>query len=301
MWNTADMAEHLRDAPEYGFSIPGGVPTFDWPTLKHKRDAYIKRLNGIYERNLDKDKCDYLSGTASLVEPGKVSVKFLDGSGTQTFSAKHICIAVGGHPNVPYNIPGHEFGITSDGFFELEKQPKRVAIVGAGYIAIEFAGIFNALGSETHLMIRQSSFLRSFDPMVQEVLMKEYTSAGIIIHQNSKSFSKVEKNDDGTLSLHYEDSTFGKGILEVDCLIWAIGRVPETEQLRLKEIGVETDEKGQVKVDEYQNSSVPGIYSIGDVTGQVELTPGTPSPYLQPPLTNSLLNIPPTPTHLPPN
>jgi len=103
--------------------------------------------------------------------------------------------------------------------------------------------------------------------------MKEYTSAGIIIHQNSKSFSKVEKNEDGTLSLHYEDSTFGKGILEVDCLIWAIGRVPETEQLRLKEIGVATDDKGQVKVDEYQNSSVPGIYSIGDVTGQVELTP----------------------------
>jgi thioredoxin reductase len=104
---------------------------------------------------------------------------------------------------------------------------------------------------------------------------KEYESVGIKVHKNSKDFSKIEKNEDGTLKLHYEDATFGKGILEVDCLIWAIGRVPETEQLRLKEVGVATDEKGQVKVDEYQNSSVPGIYSIGDVTGQVELTPGT--------------------------
>src|SRR5579859_3614438 len=113
MWNTADMAEHLRDAPEYGFHIPGGVPTFDWPTLKHKRDAYIKRLNGIYERNLDKDKCDYLSGTGTLVEPGKVLVKFLDGSGTQTYSAKHICVAVGGRPDLPTSIPGYQHGITS--------------------------------------------------------------------------------------------------------------------------------------------------------------------------------------------
>jgi glutathione reductase (NADPH) len=277
MWNTADMAEHLRDAPEYGFHIPGGTPTFDWPTLKHKRDAYIKRLNGIYERNLEKDKCDYLSGTATFVEPGKVQVKFLDGSPTQTFSAKHVCVAVGGRPNLPASIPGYEHGITSDGFFELEKQPKRVAIVGAGYIAIEFAGIFNALGSETHLFIRQDSFLRTFDTMLQDVLMKEYESVGIKIHKQAKSFGKVEKLEDGTLRIHHDDS-LGKGTLEVDSLIWAIGRVPETDELRLKEIGVKTDDKGQIKVDEYQNSSVPGIYSIGDVTGQVELTPGTPHP-----------------------
>src|SRR5436190_8010446 len=125
MWNTADMAEHLRDAPEYGFSIPGGVPSFDWGTLKKKRDTYIKRLNGIYERNLLKDKCDYLSGTATFLEPGKVEVKFLDGSESKVLTAKHICVATGGYPTIPEGVPGSEYGIDSDGFFLLERQPKR--------------------------------------------------------------------------------------------------------------------------------------------------------------------------------
>jgi glutathione reductase (NADPH) len=278
MWNTADMAEHLRDAPEYGFSVPGGVPSFDWSYFKKKRDAYIKRLNGIYERNLEKDKCDYLSGTATFVEPGKVEVKFLDGSETKTVTAKHICVAVGGHPSLPTDIPGYEHGIDSDGFFRLEKQPKRVAIVGAGYIAVEFAGIFHALGSETNLFIRQESFLRTFDPMVQEVLVKEYEGNGVKLHRNSKPFSKVEKLDSGAIKIHY-NSDLGEGTIEVDTLIWAIGRTPETEQLKLKEIGVNTDKKGQIAVDEFQNSSVPGIYAIGDVTGQVELTPGSSRDY----------------------
>jgi glutathione reductase (NADPH) len=273
MWNTADMAEHLRDAPEYGFHVPGGVPSFDWTSLKKKRDAYIKRLNGIYERNLEKDKCDYLSGTATFVEPGKVEVKFLDGSETKTVTAKHICVAVGGHPTMPEDIPGYEHGIDSDGFFRLEKQPKRVAIVGAGYIAVEFAGIFHALGTETHQFIRQDSFLRTFDPMVQQVLIKEYEGNGIKIHRHSKPFSKVEKLESGELRLHYK-SDLGEGTLDVDTLIWAIGRTPETEQLRLKEIGIKTDQKGQIVVDQYQNTSVEGISAIGDVTGQVELTPG---------------------------
>ena len=277
MWNTADMAEHMRDAPEYGFRIPGGTPSFDWSTLKKKRDAYIKRLNGIYERNLEKDRCDYLSGTATFVEPGKVKVEFLDGSETTTLTANHICVAVGGHPTIPEGIPGSEHGIDSDGFFLLEKQPKRVAIVGAGYIAIEFAGIFNALGSETNLFIRHNSFLRTFDPMIQEVLIKEYEGNGIKIHRNSPPFSKVEKLDSGALKLHYK-SDLGEGTMEVDTLIWAIGRTPETNQLRSKEISVKTDEKGLIVVDEYQNSSVKGIYAIGDVTGQVELTPGPISP-----------------------
>jgi glutathione reductase (NADPH) len=273
MWNTADMAEHIRDSPEYGFSIPGGVPSFDWGTLKKKRDAYIKRLNGIYERNLEKDKCDYLSGTATFLEPGKVEVKFLDGSESKVLTAKHICIATGGHPNIPEDIPGSEYGIDSDGFFRLETQPKRVAIVGAGYIAIEFAGIFNALGSETNLFIRQNSFLRTFDPMIQEILMKEYEDVGIKIHRNSKAFSKVEKLDSGALKIHYK-SDLGDGTIEVDALIWAIGRTPETEKLGLKEIGVSTNKREQVVVDDYQNSSVEGIYAIGDATGQVDLTPG---------------------------
>ena len=273
MWNTADVAEHLRDAPEYGFNIPGGVPSFEWSTLKKKRDAYIHRLNGIYERNLEKDKCDYLSATATFIEPGKVEVKFLDGSESKILTAKHICVATGGHPIIDGEIPGAEHGIDSDGFFQLETQPKRVAIVGAGYIAVEFAGIFNALGSEVDLFIRQQSFLRTFDPMVQEVLIKEYEKNGINVHRQSKPCKFIEKLPSGALKLHY-NSQLGEGTKEVDCLIWAIGRAPETKQLRLKEIGVKTDEEGQIVVDQYQNASVDGIYAIGDVTGQVELTPG---------------------------
>ena len=274
MWNTADMAEHIRDAPEYGFHIPGGVPTFDWTTLKKKRDAYIKRLNGIYERNLEKDNCDYLSGTAKFLEPGKVEVQYADGSGTQILSAKHICIATGGYPTLPTNIPGYEHGIDSDGFFHLEKQPKRVAIVGAGYIGVEFAGIFNALGSETQLFIRYDSFLRTFDPMIQDVLMKEYEDVGIKIHKQSKDFSKVEKLDSGDLRIHY-DTAEGKGTLDVDTLIWAIGRTPDVDELGLENIKVKRDlEKGHLLVDEFQNTPTEGVYAIGDITGKWELTPG---------------------------
>jgi glutathione reductase (NADPH) len=273
MWNTADMAEHLRDSAEYGFSIPGGMPSFDWNCLKTKRDAYIRRLNGIYERNLDKDNCDYLAGTATLLEPGKVKVDYNDGSGAQILTANHICVAVGGYPTVPETIPGYEYGIDSDGFFRLETQPKRVAIVGAGYIAIEFAGIFNALGSHTDLFIRYDSFLRTFDPTIQQVLLKEYERAGINVHRNSKEFTKVEKLDSGALLIYYSSSK-GEGTLEVDTLIWAIGRSPQTEGLGLKQLNIETDSKGNIKVDQYQNSSVKGIYAIGDVTGRWELTPG---------------------------
>ena len=273
------MAEHVRDAPEYGFHIPGGVPSFNWGTLKKKRDAYIKRLNGIYERNLEKDKCDYLAGTAAFLEPGKVQVKFLDGGETKVLTAKHVCVATGGYPAFPKEIPGSEYGINSDGFFLLEKQPKRVAIVGAGYIAIEFAGIFNALGSETNLFIRHNSFLRTFDPMVQDVLLKEYEERGIKLHRNSKPFSMVEKLDSGALKLHYS-SSLGEGTLEVDTLIWAIGRVPMTDQMGLEEVNVKLDKKGHIVVDQHQNSSVEGIYAIGDVTGQLELTPGKSFSYM---------------------
>jgi glutathione reductase (NADPH) len=175
MWYTGDLAGHIRDSAEYGFNIPGGEPSFDWNRLKMKRDTYIKRLNRIYERNLDKDNVDYLVGTGTLVGPGQVRVDYNDGGESQILTTKHICIAVGGYPKLPKTIPGWEHAIDSDGFFKLETQPKRVAIVGAGYIGIEFAGIFNALGSHTHLFIRYDTFLRTFDPMIQEVPTKKAT------------------------------------------------------------------------------------------------------------------------------
>ena len=270
-WNAASIAETIHEAKAYGFSVESTAP-FDWTYFKKKRDAYIKRLNGIYEKNLGNDKVEYIHGRAHLTGKNEAEVVLDDGSKT-TIRAKKILLAVGGHPTIPQNIPGSEYGINSDGFFEIEKQPKKVALVGAGYIAVEFAGMFNALGTETHLFIRHDKFLRTFDPMVQEGIVNEYERLGVHIHKNS-SQSKVEKDEKtGKLTLHYKDSN-GEGKLEdVDELIWAIGRSPEVEGLGLDKAGVKQNEKGQIIADEYQNTNVENIYSLGDVVGKAELTP----------------------------
>jgi glutathione reductase (NADPH) len=261
----------LHEAKAYGFSVKQTAP-FDWPFFKRKRDAYIRRLNGIYEKNLGNDKVEYIHGRAHLTCKNSAQVVLDDGSTTE-IRAKKILLAVGGHPTIPQNIPGAEYGINSDGFFEIEKQPKKVALVGAGYIAVEFAGMFNALGTETHLFIRHEKFLRSFDPMVQDAITAEYERLGVHVHKKS-SQSKVEKDEKtGKLTLHYEDSN-GKGKLEdLDELVWAIGRSPEVEDLGLDKVGVKQNEKGQIIADEYQNTNVENIYSLGDVVGKIELTP----------------------------
>ncbi|KAI9829043.1 MAG: Glutathione reductase [Thelocarpon impressellum] len=270
-WNAASLRETLHDAKAYGFSFDETAP-FDWTTFKHKRDAYVKRLNGIYERNLEKDHVEYVHGRAHILSKNEVEVVLDDGS-KETIRAKKIVIATGGHPIVPTNVPGAELGITSDGFFELEKQPKKVAVVGAGYIAVEMSGMFQALGTETHLFIRQDTFLRTFDPMIQEKIVQEYERQGITIHKRS-SQTKVEKHPEreGWLKVHYKDST-GEGVLDVDCLLWAVGRAPEVEDLGLEKAGVKQNEKGLVVADDYQNTNVENIYALGDVTGRVELTP----------------------------
>ncbi|KAG8527982.1 GTP-binding protein gtr1 [Bacidia gigantensis] len=270
-WNAAAIAETLDHAKSYGFSIKQTAP-FDWPTFTKKRADYVKRLNGIYDRNLEKDHVEWLHGRAYLHSKNEVEVQLHDG-GNQTIHAKKILIATGGHPNIP-NTPGADLGITSDGFFELEQQPKKAALVGAGYIAVEMAGMFHHLGTETHLFIRHDSFLRTFDPLVQEKIMSEYERQGIIIHRNSAQ-SKVEKHPSkpGFLNLHYSDTTTKDGVLEIDCLLWAIGRSPEVEDLHLDKIGIKTDPKGHIVADDYQNTSIDNIYALGDVCGKIELTP----------------------------
>lgn len=270
-WHAASVAETIHEAKAYGFNYKEVAP-FDWPLFKGKRDAFIKRLNGIYEKNLGNDKVEYIHGRAHLTGKNEAEVVLDDGT-KQTIKAKKILLATGGHPTIPQNIPGSEYGINSDGFFEIERQPKKVALVGAGYIAIEFAGMFNALGTETHLFIRHDKFLRNFDPLIQDALVAEYERVGIHIHKNS-SQSKVEKDDKtGQLTLHYKDSN-GEGKLEnVDDLIWAIGRSPEVEDLGLDKAGVKQNERGQIIADEYQNTNVENIYSLGDVVGKIELTP----------------------------
>lgn len=270
-FNAAAIAETIHEAKAYGFSVEQTKP-FDWPYFKKKRDAYILRLNGIYEKNLANDKVEYIHGRAHLTGKNEAEVVLDDGT-KQIIRAKKILLAVGGHPTIPKGIEGSEYGVNSDGFFDIETLPKKVALVGAGYIAVEFAGMFNALGVETHLFIRHDKFLRTFDPMVQDAIVAEYERLGVHLHKKSTQ-SKVEKDEKtGKLTIHYEDSN-GKGKLDdVNHLIWAIGRSPEVEDLGLDKAGVKQSEKGQILADEYQNTNVEGIYSLGDVVGKVELTP----------------------------
>ncbi|MCJ1369458.1 Glutathione reductase [Loxospora ochrophaea] len=270
-WHAAAVAETIHDAKAYGFSVQETAP-FDWTTFKHKRDAYIRRLNGIYEKNLSNDKVEYIHGRAHLISKNEAEVVLDDGS-KETIRAKKILLATGGHPTLP-NIPGTDLGITSDGFFELETRPEKVALVGAGYIAVEMAGMFNALGSETHLFIRHDKFLRAFDPIIQDKIFTEYQRQGIHIHTHSTQ-TKVEPiaGKPGWKTLHYTDSTTSGSTLDLDCLLWAIGRSPEVEDLGLVAAGVKQNERGQIIADDYQNTNVENIYALGDVCGKVELTP----------------------------
>ncbi|VTT61553.1 unnamed protein product [Fusarium fujikuroi] len=248
-WNAANLAQGLRDAKSYGFSVEQRAP-FDWASFKNKRDAIIKNLNNIHKRNLEKDSVEYMHGRARLVGKNESMVKLHDGTEIKV-NAKKILIATGGHPTVPRGIPGAEYGINSDGFFELDHQPKKVALIGAGYIAVEFAGMLNALGTETYLFIRHDKFLRTFDEMIQDEILSEYERVGIHIHKNSK-VERITKT--GKLSLHYSDST-------------------EVEGLGLDIVGIKQNERGQIITDEYQNTNVENIYSLGDVVGKIELTP----------------------------
>lgn len=245
---------------------------FDFTTFKHKRDAFIKRLNGIYEKNLKNDKVEYVAGWAKLLSKNEVEVTLNDGT-KETVRAKKILIATGGSPTKPpSNIEGAELGLNSDGFFDIDTLPKKVALVGGGYIAVEFAGMFNALGTETHLFIRQKTFLRTFDPMIAEGVTDEYERLGIKLHKESIQ-TKIEKDSNGKLTIHYKDGN-GEGKLDgVDHLIWGVGRTPASNNIGLEKAGVELTEKGHIIADDYQNTNVENIYALGDVCGKAELTP----------------------------
>lgn len=272
MWYASDLATRVRQAHEYGLfenlPLDDDHLQFNWEAFKKKRDAYVHRLNGIYATNLAKEGVDVLFGWAKFTGEGQVEVKTHDNK-TEVFTADHILVATGGTPIVPDGIPGYKYGTDSDGFFALEKQPKKVVIVGAGYIGIEFAGVFHGLGTETHLVIRGETVLRKFDTSIQETITDHYVNEGINVHKLSK-VEKVER-DEATkkLTVHLDTKEV---INDVDSLIWTVGR-RSLSGIGLENVGVKTDHRGQIIVDEYQNSSVSGIYSLGDVVGKVELTP----------------------------
>ncbi|QWK94464.1 glutathione-disulfide reductase [Plesiomonas shigelloides] len=260
MWHGAQIAEAMhRYAADYGFDVD--VKQFDFQQLIASREAYIDRIHQSYERVLGNNKVDVIQGFARFVDAHTVEV-----NGEQ-ITADHILIATGGYPTRPA-IPGAEHGIDSDGFFALRELPKRVAVVGAGYIAVEIAGVMHALGAETHLVVRKHAPLRSFDPMLVDTLLEVIKTEGPELHTQAVP-QRVEKHTDGSLTLHLED---GRS-LHVDCLIWAIGRKPATDRLNLDASGVELDDRGYIRVDMYQNTNVPGVYAVGDNTGRIELTP----------------------------
>ncbi len=260
MWFAAAMADNLNTASNYGFDVT--VNTFDWPTLKSRRDAYIKRLNGIYASNLTNNHVQHIEGTARFIDKNTIDVN------GQQYTADRFLIATGGKPSVP-DIPGAQYGITSDGFFELNKQPKKIVIVGAGFIAVELAGVFQALGTDVTLVIRGKQVLRQFDDMLGRELMQAMQHQGIQL-ETETSLTSVTKNQTGQLIIKATDRTITG---EYDELIWAIGRQPNTDGLDVEQAGIELDSKGFIKTDEWQQTSQDNIFSVGDVTGAAALTP----------------------------
>ncbi|MBE1276110.1 glutathione-disulfide reductase [Enterovibrio baiacu] len=261
MWHGAQVAEAIKlYGPDYGFDTT--VNKFDWAKLVENREAYIGRIHTSYENVLGKNNIEVINGFAKFVDAKTVEVN------GEHYTADNILIAVGGEPTIP-NVPGAEHGIDSNGFFELTEQPKRVAVVGAGYIAVEIAGVLNALGTETHLFVRKESPLRTFDPMIIDTLVEVMEAEGPRLHTHSTP-KEVVKETDGSVTLHFENGTSHN----TDVLIWAIGRNPTTSKINLEATGVETNDRGYIKVDEFQNTNVAGIYCVGDIMeGGVELTP----------------------------
>jgi glutathione reductase (NADPH) len=243
-----------------------------------KRDARINVLNGAYENNWAKEGIDLIHGTATFLTDHELEIKPNDGSEPYKMHAEHICIATGSYPTKPGDIKGSEHGITSDEYFLIKHLPKKMVFVGAGYISVELAGVMNAIGVETHMFIRGDTFLRKFDPMVQDVLTKHYEELGVHIHRKHPGIKEVvllnpakDESDprEKRLKLIMNDGSE----METNELLWAIGRSPETRGLGLENLKMERNDKGHLVVDKYQNTSVDGIYALGDVTGQSELTP----------------------------
>ena len=260
MWFASGIAETMQDASGYGFDV--SVNKFDWSKLVENREGYIKGILDWYGNYLKDSNIEHLQGTGKFIDAHTIDV---DG---KRYTADHIVISPGGYPVIP-PVPGAEHGITSDGFFALTEQPKRVAVVGAGYIAVELAGVLNGLGSEVTMLLRKGHFLSNFDDMLRDTLMDEMVEAGVNI-MSKINVEKIEKQDDGKLTVHCSGGVTLEGL---DALVWAIGRAPNTAPLDLDTAGVNYDKHGYIPVDEFQQTNVDGVYAVGDVIGKAQLTP----------------------------
>lgn len=255
----AHFAEDFEQASGFGWSL--GEANFDWATLIANKDREIHRLNGIYRNLLVNSGVTLMEGHAKLTGPNEVEVN------GQRHTAKHILIATGGWPQIP-EIPGHELAISSNEAFFLKELPKRVLVVGGGYIAVEFAGIFHGLGAQTSLLYRGDMFLRGFDGAVRKHLHEELTKRGMDVQFNA-DIARIDKQADDSLKATLKDGRE----LEADCVFYATGRRPMLDNLGLENTGVKLDKRGFVQVDDLYQSTEPSILAIGDVIGRVQLTP----------------------------
>ncbi len=260
MWNAAEIADALHSAAGYGFDIE--VRGHDFAALRQRREAYIQRMRAVYAKNLEKDGVQLITGRARFTGPHQVAV------GERELSAKHVLIATGSTPTLP-KIPGAELGSSSDGFFALEALPKRVLIVGAGYIAVELAGVLRGLGTEVTIAMRNDRPLRGFDAMLGDALRESLENSGVHVRLSS-NVASVMLSPNGERVATLED---GYTLPPVDALFWTIGRHANTAGLALDAASVRVDAQGHVVADEWQNTTAPGVYAIGDVTGQATLTP----------------------------
>ena len=243
MWFAGQISDAIQYGPDYGFDLDREeiLKNFSWSKLVESREAYISRIHQSYDRVLGNNKVAVIKGYGRFVDAKTVEVDGVH------YTADHITIATGGEPAVP-SIPGAEYGIDSNGFFELTERPERVAVLGAGYIAVELAGVLHALGSETHLLVRKHKPLRNFDDMLSDTLVEIMEAEGPTLHTHSVP-KEITKESDGSLTIHLENGNN----LTVDTVIWAAGRKPHTYSINLEAAGVETNERGYIPVDKFQN------------------------------------------------
>lgn len=256
----ADFAQELQSAANYGWTI--GDARFDWAKLRDFVSQDVTRLEGLYTQTLDSHGVKHFAERATIAGPNKVRL-----ASGQEIQARNILIAVGGWPVRP-DVPGAEYGLTSNEMFKLPELPRRLAVMGAGYIAMEFAGVFNALGSKVTLFNRSDAVLRGYDTEITGRLLTMAKEQGIDFRLG-QNLRKVEKNSDGSLAVHIGDDS----VIEADALLFATGRRPKTDDLGLENAGIELGSRGEIPVDEYNRTSSPAIYAVGDVTNRVQLTP----------------------------
>jgi glutathione reductase (NADPH) len=276
MWNAASIADTIHDMEHYGFAGMEHI-TFDWPYLKQARDTYIRRLNSIYERNLATSMVTRFFGTASFISSDhydgfhKILFKPNDGGSPKTIHAKRVLIASGGKPLIPPGPGIGEHSITSDGFFQLDDLPRKAVVVGGGYIAVELAGVLQALGTETNLVLRKHKALRSFDDMLSDTLDEEMSRQGIRIYRNTEGVKSIALNDgNGSKTVFLNN---GEMIENIDTVVVAPGRIPNVEHLNLASVGIQQATTGYIQTNEYCETNIDGVYALGDVIGKVELTP----------------------------